>query len=58
MNESTGLHVVPRYERIEGCDEVVAWEVWDGDDWLQTFDNETDAIDFRADVARARKAAA
>jgi hypothetical protein len=40
-----GLRVEPRCENVGGTDEVVAWEVWNGDEWLDTFDNEGDAIE-------------
>lgn len=42
-----------RWEKVSGVDEVVGWEVWTGDEWLDTFDNEGDAIDYRAAIAKA-----
>jgi len=46
-----GLRIEPRWEKVGGADEVAAWEVWNGDEWLDTFDNEGDAIDYRASIA-------
>jgi len=54
---SPGPRVEARWEKVGGFDEVVAWEVWDGDEWLETFDNEGDAIDYRP-VAQATGSAA
>jgi hypothetical protein len=48
-----GPRVEARYERVGGVDEVVAWEVWDGDEWLDLFDNEPDALDYCAAIAKA-----
>lgn len=51
--------VVPRYERVCGIDEVVAWELWcDREqrehyvvgDLIDLFDDESDAIDAMADL--------
>lgn len=56
------VEVLPRYEHIGGIEEVVAWDVWlDREEvspgvctghFLKTFDNETDAIDYRAAAAK------
>lgn len=47
-----GLRVEARWEKVGGADEVVAWEVWSDDEWLETFDDEGDAIDYRAALAK------
>lgn len=39
--------IEPRWEKVAGTDEIVAWQVWVGVRWFDSFDNETDAIDYR-----------